>query len=344
MPGQRAIVWRSRRETLSFRWRVRPAVVAGILLLLLVPLGLLALQSGTMQIGMRQIGAALVGDGEPTVLRVIGGIRLPRFVGGIVVGAALGVSGAVFQTLSRNPLGSPDIIGFVTGAATGAIVAILVFDAPARVVAAAAVVSGLLVALLVGVLALRRGSSGGYRLVLVGIGVGALMAALNDLLLTRSQRDDAIAAQIWLVGTLNARGWEEVLPTVIAVALLVPALVLARRGLAALELGDDPARQVGVPIGALRLGSIVAAVALAAFATSTAGPISFVALAAPQLVTRISRSPSVAIVGSAAMGSVLLVSADLLSQHLPLALSAPVGLVTGVLGGVYLLWLLSRSR
>ncbi|WP_036283643.1 FecCD family ABC transporter permease [Microbacterium luticocti] len=339
-----AHVWRSRGGRVSLRWRRRPAITCGILTLLLVPLGIAVLLTGTFDIAPADLWAAATGHAEPAVERVIGMIRMPRLVAGVAVGAALGVSGAVFQSVTRNPLGSPDVIGFITGAATGAIVAILVFDAPPLAVALAAVAGGALTAVTVGMLSLRGGVGGGYRIVLVGIGTGALLAAVNDLLMTHSQRDEAIAAQIWLVGTLNARGWPEVLPTVLAVVVLVPVLLVARRALAVLELGDDQARQVGVQVGALRLTTLSVAVALAAFATATAGPIAFVALAAPQLVTRIGRSTSVAIAGSAAMGAVLLVAADLISQHLPLDLSAPVGLVTGVLGGVYLLWLLGRGR
>lgn len=339
--------WRSRGDGVSLRWHRRTLRATGLLSLMLLPLGVVAMMTGTFPVDWAAFWGAVGGDGDPRVVRVLEGIRLPRFIGGIVVGAALGVSGAVFQTISRNPLGSPDIIGFVTGAATGAIVAILVFEAPAVMVSAAAVISGILTAVVVALLtAGRRGhpSAGGYRLILVGIGVGALLAALNDLLLTRSQRDDAIAAQIWLVGSLNARGWAEVLPTVLAVLVLVPLLLIARRGLEALELGDDMARQTGAAVGVIRLTTVAIAVALAAFATATAGPIAFVALAAPQLIARVTRSPSLPLVGSAVMGSVLLVAADLLSQYLPFALSAPVGLVTGVLGGGYLLWLLSRGR
>jgi len=337
-------VWRTPGERIALRWRRRPAIVASVLLLLLIPLGLGVLLTGTFQIGLGDLWAAATGTAEPSIARVLGLIRAPRLVAGIAVGAALGVSGAVFQSITRNPLGSPDIIGFVTGAATGAIVAILVFEAPPWGVSAAAVLGGVLTALLVGALSLGGGSGGGYRIVLVGIGAGALLGAVNDLLMTHSQRDEALAAQMWLVGTLNARGWSEVLPTLIAVVVLLPVLLGVRHGLAVLELGEDQARQVGVPVGAVRLIALAVAVALAAFATATAGPIAFVALAAPQLVTRIGKATSVSLVGSAAMGAALLVAADLVSQHLPLNLSAPVGLVTGVLGGVYLLWLLGRGR
>jgi len=336
--------WRTRGGLASWRWHPRAAVVATTLVVLLVPVGVATMTTGTYPVHVGDVLAALGGDATTPVERVLLGIRLPRFVAGVVVGAALGIAGAVFQTISRNPLGSPDVIGFTTGAATGAIIAITAFAAPAPVVAGAAVVGGLVTALATTLLATRRRSFGGYRLVLVGIGVGALLNAVNDLLLTRSQRDDAIGAQTWLVGTLNARGWDEVLPTGAAVAVLVPVLLTAGTRLRALELGDDMARQTGVAVDRVRLGTIAVAVALVAFATATAGPIAFVALAAPQLALRLTRGGSLPLFGSAALGALLLTTADLGSQWLPLDLSAPVGLVTGVLGGAYLLWLLTRGR
>lgn len=336
--------WRSRSGRASWRWHPRAAIVATVLVVALVPVGIVTMTTGTYEIHVADVLAALSGTGDAPVERVLVGIRLPRFVAGVVVGAGLGIAGAVFQTISRNPLGSPDVIGFTTGAATGAIIAIVGFGAPGTVVAAAAVAGGLATAIVTTLLSTRRRSFGGYRLVLVGIGVGAVLNALNDLLMTRSQRDDAIGAQIWLVGTLNARGWEEVVPSVVAVVLVVPVLLLAGSRLRALELGDDMARQTGVAVDRVRLGTMALAVVLVAFATATAGPISFVALAAPQLALRLTRGGSIPLFGSAALGAFLLTAADLGSQYLPLHLSAPVGLVTGVLGGGYLLWLLSRGR
>ncbi|QEO10890.1 iron chelate uptake ABC transporter family permease subunit [Protaetiibacter larvae] len=327
----------------SFRWHPRPARVAVVLAALLVPLAVIAVFTGTYAIAPQDLADLVAGTAPGPVERVVVLIRLPRLVGALAVGAALGLSGAVFQSLSRNPLGSPDVIGFVTGAATGAITAILLLQAPPAGVSLAAVLGGVATALLVALLARRRGArDAGYRLVLVGIGVGALLAAFNDLLLTRGERDDAILAQIWLTGTLNARGWDEVVPVVGAVLVLLPVLVVLQRRLATLELGDDLAQQLGIRVGLLRYGTMTVAVALVGFATATAGPISFVALAAPQLAARLGRGTRPPLVGAALMGAVLLLGADLLSQHLPLQLSAPVGLMTGVLGGGYLLWLLAR--
>ena len=321
----------------------RPARVASVLAVALVPLAAHAMFTGTYALTAQDLLDVVLGTAGAPVERVVLLIRMPRLVAALAVGAALGLSGAVFQSLSRNPLGSPDVIGFVTGAATGAITAILLFRAPPAVVSLSAVAGGVLTALLVALLARRPGArDAGYRIVLVGIGMGALLGAANDLLITRGERDDAILAQLWLTGTLNARGWAEVVPTLLAVAVLLPVLVAAQRALATLELGDDLAQQLGIRVALLRYGTMGAAGPRGGSAPATAGPISFVALAAPQLVARLGRGTRPPIVGSAVMGAVLLLAADLLGQHLPLQLSAPVGLMTGVLGGGYLLWLLAR--
>lgn len=343
-PESETRVFRAAGGAIAFRWRVRPARVVFALAGALVPLSIVAIFTGSYAISISDLIAVVDGTASGSIDRVVLGIRMPRLVGAIVVGAALGLSGAVFQSLSRNPLGSPDVIGFITGAATGAISAILLFQAPPAVVSASAVAGGVITALLVALLARRSGTrDAGYRIVLVGIGVGAALTAVNELLLTRGARDDAILAQIWLTGTLNARGWEQVAPTLVAVLVLVTPLVLIQRRLATLELGDDLAQQLGICVGALRYGAMALAVALVGFATATTGPISFVALAAPQIAARLGRGTRPPLIGAALMGAVLLLGADLLSQHLPLQLSVPVGLMTGVLGGVYLMWLLSRA-
>lgn len=191
-----ARVFRAAGGRIAFRWHRRPAVVALVLTALLLPLALIAVFTGSYDIRPEDLADLVGGTASGPVERVVLQIRLPRLVAALVVGAALGISGAVFQSLSRNPLGSPDVIGFVTGAATGAITAILVFQAPPGVVSLAAVAGGVATALLVALLSRRRGARDtGYRLVLVGIGVGALLAAFNDLLLTRGERDDAILAR-----------------------------------------------------------------------------------------------------------------------------------------------------
>lgn len=340
LPGR---IWRSRAGALSIRVRPRTLLICGILALIAAALGIGVLMTGSLGLGAGEVWAALTGRGEPRAERVVLTLRLPRLVAGLCVGACLGVAGAVFQSLSRNPLGSPDIIGFVSGAATGAIIQIVVLGGGPVAVALSAVASGLITAALVYALSFRGRATGGYRLILVGIGVGAVLQALNSLLLTRSAEDTAILAQLWLTGSLNARNWGHALPVAAALILLLPVLLLAARRINMIELGDDLGQQLGVHVESTRLIMMSAAVGMTAVAVAAAGPISFVALAAPHVVRQLTRSPTIPLLPSALMGAVLLVAADLASQHLPFGLAVPVGLLTGLFGGFYLLWLLARS-
>lgn len=336
-----ARVWRSGRYSLLLNPRL--IAVGAALILAVMALGALALTFGTLKIAVGDVLQILLGNGSGVSERVVMNIRLPRVLTGIFAGAALGASGAVFQSISRNALGSPDVIGFTTGAATGAIAQIILFDGTPSQIAVSAVVTGLLTAAIVYLLSSNRGG-GGYRLVLTGIGVGAVLGALNGLMLVKGNLDDAISANLWLAGSLNARSWTHVWPVLCGVALVVPALALAGRSLTMIEMGDDLARQLGIRVESTRLTAVFLAVLLAALATAAAGPIAFVALAAPQLHARLASTSNLAVLGSAAMGALLLILADLVTQALPIGFTVPIGRMTGVIGGVYLIWLLTRSR
>lgn len=335
-------VWRSPSGRLSVRVSRRTVVVCVVLVLLSAAIGAVAMTTGTMTLTVGEVLSALVGGGDDRTTKVVLGMRLPHVVTGVLVGAALGVSGAVFQSLSRNVLGSPDIIGFTTGAATGVILHITVLHGPPTGIPLSALAGGLACAVLVYLLSYRRGATGGYRLILVGIGVGAVLAALNSLMLTRANLETAISAQIWLTGSLNARTWDHALSAAIGCAVFLPVVVVTTRRLALMEMGDDLARQVGIQVESTRRLAMIAGVGLVAVATAVAGPISFVALAAPQLVRRLARTGDV-LVASGFMGATLLTAADLASRELPLGMAVPVGLMTGLLGGIYLLWLLTRK-
>lgn len=332
-----------RAGALSWRWSPRTAVVCAALLAVAAALAVVAMGRGTIALTPDQVVDALLGRAaDPRVERVVLGIRLPRLVTGLGVGAALGAAGALFQSVSRNVLGSPDLIGFTTGAATGAVLQIVVGGGGPLAAGAWAVGGGAVTAAVVYLLAAGRRGAGGYRLILVGIGVGALLQALNSLLLTRADLDQALAAEIWLQGSLSGRRWEQAVPVLVALVMVLPLAALRGRGLAVLEMGDDAAAQLGVRAERTRLVAVVLGVALTAVATAAAGPIAFVALAAPQLVRRLTRGTGAHVLPAACMGAALLVGADLLAQHLPFAWSVPVGLATGLLGGLYLIWLLTR--
>lgn len=324
--------------------RPRPVVVTAVLLVLVLALGLWTLGSGAIALGPREILDGLLGQGESRTVRVVRGIRVPRTAAALCAGACLGISGALFQSLSRNALGSPDVIGLTTGAATGALVQLVLLEGDARAVIVSAVIGGLGTAAVVVLLSRRAGSTGGRRLVLVGIGVGAVLGGVNSLLLVKGDLDNAIQATLWLAGSLDARTPEQVIPSVVMLVLALPAAVLVQRSGAILENGEDAARQLGVRAEATRLTMMLLGVLLAAAATATCGPIAFIALAAPQLARRLTRAGGPSVVAAAVMGALLLTAADAVTQLVPLRWTLPVGRMTGVLGGIYLLWLLTTSR
>ncbi|HEV2505051.1 MAG TPA: iron chelate uptake ABC transporter family permease subunit [Mesorhizobium sp.] len=330
---------------LSLHLRPRAALVCTALALTGLALGVLLLGTGTLHFSPSEVIDSLLGAGSnPTAERIVLRVRLPRLATAMLVGASLGMAGAIFQSLSRNALGSPDIIGFTTGAATGAILQIVLFDAGPLGVSLAAFASCIATAVAVLLLSMKHGTTGGYRLVLVGVGIGAILSGINTLLLVKGGLDQAAAAQLWLAGSLNTRTWAHVIPAAIGFAAIVPIVVLNARQTTLLEMGDDIASQLGVVPERTRLTMLMAAVGLTAIATAAAGPIAFVALAGPQLARRLTSSPGLPLLSGALMGAVLLLLADLVSQRAPFHVNMPVGLTTGMLGGLYLLWLLMRKR
>jgi iron-siderophore transport system permease protein len=315
-----------------------PVALVAALLALLV----LSVATGEFSIPPGQVVETLLGGGDRSTRFIIETLRLPRALTGILVGASLGAAGAIFQSITRNPLGSPDIVGFVQGASAGAVLEIVVLGGGAFAIAAGAVVGGVATAILVYALAYRGGVQG-YRLVLIGLGIAAMLVAVTDYLLTRSTLEEAQAANVWLTGSLNGRGWEHVRPVAATVAILLPATAALARQLRMLELGDDVARALGVSIERSRLALIFVAVLLAAVATASAGPVVFVALAAPQIARRLTRASGPGVGCAALMGAALLLGSDFASERVFGPTQLPVGVVTGVGGGLYLIWLLRRE-
>ena len=322
----------------------RRVIVIGAMLVTLVGVAAAGLTLGQLPTSLADVGAALAGRGSPSTELVVLGLRLPRLITGAAVGAALGASGAMFQSLTRNPLGSPDIVGFTAGSATGAVLAIVVLGGGTAVVAGGALIGGLACALVVLALASSGGSTTGYRFVLIGIGTAAVLTAANGFLITRASLGDATTAQAWIVGNLNGRGWETAVPLVCALVVLLPAALAGQRTLSALELGDEVARALGVRLTLVRVALVTCGIALAAAGTAAAGPVGFVALAAPQLARRLTRSSGPGVGAATAMGALLLVTSDVIAQHALAPVILPVGVVTGLVGGAYLCWLLWTGR
>jgi iron complex transport system permease protein len=307
---------------------------------------LLALISAEIMIGntiypVSDVLAVLQGESVPGASFTVGTLRLPRALIGALAGLAFGAAGTTFQTLLRNPLASPDVIGISAGASAAAVVCLVVLRWSGTATLFAALIAGVAVATAI-YLAARGGESTGGRLILIGIGIGAMLDAVVSFAIQRAAEWDVAVAMRWLTGSLNGSRWESVLPLGIAVAVLLPLLALLSRQLRALELGDAAATSLGVRVDYVRVMLIIAAVALTCFATATTGPIAFVAFLSGPIVSRLAGHGSSLTVPAALTGACLVLTADLIGQF-AFDTRFPVGVITGVLGAPYLIYLLIRT-
>ncbi|SHN46281.1 FecCD family ABC transporter permease [Cryptosporangium aurantiacum] len=329
-------------RSFSLRYRVRTLLVVATLAVLAFAVAVVSLGTGDVVLSPGEVLAALVGQGSTIAELVVLDLRLPRVLLALAIGAALGLSGAIFQALTRNPLGSPDIIGFTTGAFTGVLVVTVFIGNAYFLVAAGALVGCLATTLTVYLLAYRRGVQG-FRLIIVGIAISAILTSINQWFIIKVDLQAAYAATIWGQGSLNGLDWTQVPPVLGLLALLVTLLAIGGPRLQLLEMGDEIATGLGVQVERARLTYLALGVALIAVATAAAGPIAFVALASPQLARRLTGSAGIALTPAAAMGALLLIVSDWVAQHVFAPIQLPVGVVTVTVGGAYFAWMLARA-
>lgn len=325
----------------SARIPVRLLVVSAVLFAVAVTLAVVAIRFGRYPLTLDEVLTAVTGGGEDTIRTIVLEWRAPITVAALTFGAVLGIGGAIFQSLTRNPLGSPDVIGFDSGSYAAVVVTILVLNTRDYwSLATASLLGGIVTAFVVYVLAYRGGVHG-FRLIIVGIGVSAMLGSINSYLITRAALADAMAVGFWGAGSISRVSWTSMVPALMIFAVIVVAAVLLSPSLRRLELGDDAAVTQGTRVGAVRLALIVVGVATTALVTAAAGPLTFIALVAPQLARRLTRSPGVSLLAAAAMGALLLTAAHFLSLVIAeFYRPIPVGLITVSLGGLYLIGLL----
>ncbi|MDV5144714.1 iron chelate uptake ABC transporter family permease subunit [Streptomyces sp. SBC-4] len=328
---------------LSVRYEPRAALSVLSLLVVTVAVAVVLIGTGDFPMTPGEVVDTLLGRGTAVQEFAVMDLRLPRVLVAVFVGAALAVGGAVFQSVSRNPLGSPDVIGFGQGASVGALTVIVLFQGSAAAAAGGAVVGGIVTGVTIYLLAWKKGVHG-YRLVLVGIGTAAMLTSVIHYLITKANLVDATRATVWMTGSLDGRDWAQFWPLLAVCCVLLPLVLGHGRALRMLEMGDDAAYALGVKVERTRIVLMASAVLLVAVATSAAGPIVFVSLSAPQLARRLTRAPGPNLAASALMGSALLLSADWIATNAFGERQLPVGVVTGILGGCYLLWLLVTER
>ncbi|WP_067475018.1 FecCD family ABC transporter permease [Actinomadura hibisca] len=332
----------------SFVWR--PWLVAVTLLLAAATFLVfcLSIAVGDLFVSLPRVVATIAGRGERVDQFVIMDLRMPRALAGLVVGIALGVAGAITQSIARNPLASPDVLGITAGAGAVAVFLVTVSGGVAATVAgtvglsAAALAGGLGTGLLVYFLAWRRGIDG-FRLVLIGVSVSAAMEAVTSWLLVTADIRDVARAQTWLVGSLDGRSWNEVRVALCCAAVLLAVAAAAAFQFRPLHFGDEVAAGLGVRYTVVRAVMLLCAVLLAGAAVSAAGPVPFVALVAPQVGMRLARRPTPPLVVSGLVGALLLIGADVVARTV-LPVTLPVGVVTAAIGGPFLVYLLVRAN
>ena len=287
-------------------------------------------------------GAFLQEARPQTPVSPSGTLRLPRAVLAILTGMCFGIGGIAFQTMLRNPLASPDIIGISSGASAAAVFAIVVLSLSGATVSLFAVIAGLVVALAIYALAWRS-EGAGTRLILIGIGISAMLNSTTTYLLTKAPSWTLQEAMRWLTGSVNGASLEQSLPLICALVLLGGTILGLRRSLDAIRMGDDVAVGLGVRLGLTRLTVIICAVGLIAFATAVAGPIAFVSFLAGPIAKRLFGQSGSLILPAALVGACLVLFGDYAGQSL-LPARYPVGIITGVLGAPYLLYLIIRDN
>jgi len=336
-PGAATVV----REV-RLRLRRRSVVVSVALLVALVVVFALSMVVGDFPITLQQLFLSLTGRGTRATDFIVHELRLPRVATGMLVGVCFGLAGAIFQSMIRNPLASPDIIGITSGASAAAVVAILMLGLSGFVVSSFAFAGALLTAMVIYLLAWRQGIAG-YRLVLVGIGVAAILGSVIDFLMTRADVYDAQMALLWLTGSLNGASQAKMVPLLVLLLVIAPLTLWAAGSLTGLQLGDDTARSMGIRVERSRLMLILFGVALAAIATAAAGPIAFVAFVSGPIARRLTRGTGISLVPAALVGALVVSTADFAGQHL-LPVQLPVGVLTAAVGAPYLLYLLVVSN
>lgn len=319
---------------------VRRWLVMTLLALAITGTFITALMMGHTFYGLDEVWRVVLGDEVDGATFTVGTLRLPRAVLAVLAGAAFGIAGVTFQTMLRNPLASPDIIGISSGASAAAVFAIVVLKLPSAGVSGAAIIGGLGVAVAVYFLSYKAGVAG-TRLILIGIGVAAMLDSVVAYLLERAGQWDYLAALRWLAGSLNGASWSMTVPLAIALCVLLPVLLSQSRNLSILPMGDDAAAALGVRVDLTRIILVVTAVALIAIATSATGPIAFVAFLSGPIAARLVGPSGSLLAPSALVGALLVLIADLTGQWL-LGTRYPVGVVTGVLGAPFLLYLIVR--
>ncbi len=322
--------------------KVRFITVTILLLLLTAFLCSLLLILGNTRYSFDVITRVILGEQIPGATFAIGTIRLPRMLAGLLAGLAFGMAGNTFQTMLQNPLASPDIIGVTSGSSVAAVFCILVLKISGSTVSFLSVIAGLIVATIIYLLS-KGGSFSGGRLILIGIGVQAMLQAVISFFLLRASEHDIPAAMRWLSGSLNGMQMKDIPSLFLVLCIFGFIILFLSNHLKMLELGEQTATTLGVKTDHVRLLLVLSSVFLIAFATAVTGPISFVAFLSGPIAIKLVGAGATNVIPAGLVGASLVLGADLLGQF-AFHVKFPVGIITGILGAPYLLFLLIQMN
>lgn len=325
----------------SLLLHARSSLIALLLSLILLLSGAWILAAGDDTLNAWSALAAAIGQGEPMQVFLIQELRLPRLIAGLLSGAALGAAGCLLQTLARNRLATPGVIGIDDGATAFAVASIVAV--PTSLAPSVLALSGAATAAVLTFALAAGGGARGYRFIVVGIAIGALFGALTNLMLARSDIDAANAAYPWTVGSLNARPADAVLLLGIGLALGLPLAKLLVRALSLMRFSDSVAIGLGVRLQLMRLLTLGLCVWLTALAVAVVGPVGLIALAAPEMARHLCARHGVPVLNAALSGALMVIVADWLGRTLLAPTEIPVGIIAAIVGGPYLLWILLRQ-
>ncbi|MGE8360191.1 FecCD family ABC transporter permease [Pseudomonas sp.] len=325
----------------SLLLHARSSLIALLLSLILLLSGAWILAAGDDTLNAWSALTAALGHGEPMQVFLIQELRLPRLIAGLLSGAALGAAGCLLQTLARNRLATPGVIGIDDGATAFAVASIVAV--PTSLAPSVLALSGAATAAVLTFALAAGGGARGYRFIVVGIAIGALFGALTNLMLARSDIDAANAAYPWTVGSLNARPADAVLLLGIGLALGLPLAKLLVRALSLMRFSDSVAVGLGVRLQLMRLLTLGLCVWLTALAVAVVGPVGLIALAAPEMARHLCARHGVPVLNAALSGALMMIVADWLGRTLLAPTEIPVGIIAAIVGGPYLLWILLRQ-
>ncbi|WP_447893974.1 FecCD family ABC transporter permease [Vreelandella sp. GE22] len=342
LPGYWRLAWHANGQAYSVLFERRAVWVNCALILALLVAGVVYLAFGSVPLSISEVIPALAGQGDIMTTFMVQELRLPRLAGACLTGGAFALAGILMQTLAGNRLATPGIIGIDNGATAFAVASVIGIGTsiapPAMALAGATTAAAITFGLSAG------SGTQGYRFIVAGIGVGAVFGALTQFILARVPIDDANAAYPWTVGTLNARSPDAVLLLALGLAVgIVLAMVLAR-SLTLLRFRDAVASGLGVKVKACRIQVLALSVVLTGLAVAVAGPVGMVALIGPEIARSLSSSRHVPVLAATLAGALVMVLADLAGRTLLSPIEIPVGIVTAVVGGPWLLWILMRPQ